>query len=154
MAKVIRYSLAAVCFAASIGCLALWWRSITVSDEIFGPSIISSKQEVGFSAWQGLGRIHRTKNQALPTGTWVHSASRISESEREDKKSFVTKYGYFLAVEHGDDGLVLFFPLWYPALIFALAGVAVLRFRRQFSIRSALICVSVVAALLGIAAIL
>jgi hypothetical protein len=43
----------------------------------------------------------------------------------------------------------LFFPLWYPALVFALAGVAALRFRRQFSIRSALVAVSVVAALLG-----
>lgn len=46
-------------------------------------------------------------------------------------------------------GNMTFFPLWYPALIFALTGVAALRFRRQFSIRSALICVSVVAALLG-----
>ena len=42
-----------------------------------------------------------------------------------------------------------YFPLWYPALIFALAGVGVLRFRRQFSIRSAFIAVSIVAALLG-----
>ena len=48
----------------------------------------------------------------------------------------------------------VYFPLWYPALIFALTGVAVLRFRRQFSIRSALIGLTVVAALLGIAAIL
>lgn len=40
-------------------------------------------------------------------------------------------------------------PLWYPALIFALAGVAVLRFRRQFSIRSAMIGLAVVAMLLG-----
>ena len=46
-------------------------------------------------------------------------------------------------------GRTVKFPLWYPALIFALAGVGVLRFRRQFSIRTALICVSVVAVLLG-----
>ncbi|QDT75734.1 hypothetical protein [Lacipirellula limnantheis] len=45
----------------------------------------------------------------------------------------------------------IFFPLWYPALVFALAGVGVLRFRRQFSIRSALICVSIVAVLLAMA---
>ncbi|MBA4106139.1 MAG: hypothetical protein C0485_10295 [Pirellula sp.] len=45
----------------------------------------------------------------------------------------------------------LLFPLWYPALIFALAGVAALRFRRQFSIRSALLALSIVAALLGMA---
>jgi hypothetical protein len=48
----------------------------------------------------------------------------------------------------------VFFPLWYLALIFALAGVGVLKFRRQFSIRSALVAVSVVAVLLGMAVIL
>ena len=46
------------------------------------------------------------------------------------------------------------FPVWYPALIFAIAGVAALRFRRQFSIRSALIATTVVAALIGMAAVL
>jgi hypothetical protein len=40
-------------------------------------------------------------------------------------------------------------PLWYASLVFAVAGVAALRFRRQFSIRSALMAVSVVATLLG-----
>jgi hypothetical protein len=49
----------------------------------------------------------------------------------------------------GSKATIIFFPLWYPALVFALAGVAALRFRRQFSIRSALVAVSVVAALLG-----
>jgi hypothetical protein len=48
----------------------------------------------------------------------------------------------------------IYFPLWYPALVFALAGVGVIRFRRQFSIRSALVEVTVVAALLGMAAAL
>jgi hypothetical protein len=47
----------------------------------------------------------------------------------------------------------IYFPLWYPALIFALADVGVLRFRRQFFNRSALVVVSVVAALLGMAVI-
>jgi hypothetical protein len=45
--------------------------------------------------------------------------------------------------------LMILFPLWYPALVFALAGVGVLRFHRHFSVRSALITISVVAALLG-----
>jgi hypothetical protein len=46
------------------------------------------------------------------------------------------------------------FAMWYPALVFALAAVAALRFRRQFSIRSALVAVTVVAALLGLVAAL
>ena len=122
-----------------------------VCDEILGPSIISSNKEVGFSAWQGPGRIHRIKNQAFPTGPWVHSTSRINESEREDKNSFVAKYGYFLAVEHGGDGKGVFFPIWHPALIFALAGVGALKFGRRFTLRSPIIATTVVAALLGMA---
>ena len=47
-----------------------------------------------------------------------------------------------------------FFPHWYPALILALANVGVFRLRRQFSIRSAMIGLAVVAALLGMAVIL
>ncbi len=46
---------------------------------------------------------------------------------------------------------MIYFPLWYPALIFALGGVGVLRFRRQLSIRLALVCLTVAAALLGMA---
>lgn len=51
----------------------------------------------------------------------------------------------------GVDEVGIWFPLWYPALLFALAGVGVICFRRQFSIRATLICVSVVALLLGMA---
>ena len=40
------------------------------------------------------------------------------------------------------------FPLWYPALVFALAAVAAIRIRR-FTLRSALVGMSVVAPLLG-----
>lgn len=47
-----------------------------------------------------------------------------------------------------------YFPLWYPALVSALVGVGVVRFRRQFSIRSALVAITVVAALTGMAVIL
>jgi hypothetical protein len=46
------------------------------------------------------------------------------------------------------------FPLWYPALIFALAGVGVLRLGRRFTLRSAIIATTVVAGLLGMAAVL
>ena len=41
------------------------------------------------------------------------------------------------------------FPIWYPALVFALAGVGALRIGQRFTIRSALIATTVVAALLG-----
>jgi len=47
-----------------------------------------------------------------------------------------------------------YFPLWYPVLIFALAGVGVLRLNRRFTLRSVIIAMTVVAVLLGMAVIL
>ena len=38
---------------------------------------------------------------------------------------------------------------WYPAIVFALAAVGVLRLGKPFTIRSALIATTVVAVLLG-----
>jgi hypothetical protein len=46
---------------------------------------------------------------------------------------------------------IFYFPPWYPALIFALAGVASLRLGRRFTLRSAIIATTVVAGLLGMA---
>jgi hypothetical protein len=57
-------------------------------------------------------------------------------------------------MRYGGSGIAVYFPLWYPALIFALSGVGVLRFRRQFSIRTALVATTVVAALVAMAVIL
>jgi hypothetical protein len=45
-------------------------------------------------------------------------------------------------------------PAWYPALIFALAGIGALRLGRRFTLRSAIIATTVVAGLLGVAVIL
>jgi hypothetical protein len=43
----------------------------------------------------------------------------------------------------------MYFPIWFPALVFALAAGAAIRLGRQFTLRSALVGMSVVAALLG-----
>ncbi|QDT72231.1 hypothetical protein [Lacipirellula limnantheis] len=48
----------------------------------------------------------------------------------------------------------VYFPLWYPALVFALTSVAALRLGRRFTIRSAIVATTVVAGLLGMAVIL
>ena len=139
MAKFVRYALAAVCFAASVGCLALWWRSMTHMDQVGGP--IGSAYVFHFLTSQGSGVVGLHYLQRVDSIDWAVRSRPISKTLRVPKpaSSFGTK----------DDNA--YFPLWYPALIFALAGVAALRFRRQFSIRAALITVSVVAALLGIA---
>jgi hypothetical protein len=43
MLNYIRYTLAALCLAASVGCLALWWRSITTYDSVAGPILSGDK---------------------------------------------------------------------------------------------------------------
>lgn len=152
MAKFIRYSLATVCFAASIGCLALWIRGLLspwcVAFEIFNSvasgQVIIGEGDVsirhysfpsGLTVPQGIGVSHyyRVPMAQMPNG------AAAAQAEIESRGMF------------GQIGNMVFFPLWYPAIIFALAGVAALRVSRQFSIRSALIAVSVVAALLGMA---
>ncbi|WP_145434224.1 hypothetical protein [Lacipirellula limnantheis] len=45
----------------------------------------------------------------------------------------------------------IYFPHWYPALIFALASVGALRFGRRFTLRSAILATTVVAGLLWMA---
>jgi hypothetical protein len=47
------------------------------------------------------------------------------------------------------DGVSAHFPLWFPALVFTLAGVASLILDRRFTLRSAIIATAVVAGLLG-----
>jgi hypothetical protein len=47
-----------------------------------------------------------------------------------------------------------FFPLWYPALSFALFGVAALKLGCRFTLRWAIIATMVVAGVLGMTLIL
>ncbi|WP_152101008.1 hypothetical protein [Lacipirellula parvula] len=50
---------------------------------------------------------------------------------------------------HQTPAAEMHFPLWYPALVFALAALSAVRLGRRFTLRSALVGTSVVAALLG-----
>ena len=130
----LRYALATVCFAASVGCcimLLLSWSGLASID-----IPISKGRTIEVKLWLGEFRMRIDQPRS----------SRLSAQPVAER---VSDGGRFVLTRRG-----VYFPLWYPALIFALAGVGVLRFRRQFSIRSALICVSVVAALLGMAVVL
>ena len=134
----LRYALATVCFAASVGCLGL---GVTATDAFYAH------------------RVYHTKSASLVVSTslgnaqlaWIERSTVPGSTLDLQIRSALTggaplgQYSSQLTAR----GLRL--PLWYIALIFALAGVGVLRFRRQFSIRSALVAVSVVAALLGMA---
>ena len=153
MLTTLRYALAAVCFAASVGCLALWWRSATTSDSWNGPHIVNAHRELGLRTWVGLFKASISSVRSDPVEPWHYASSEISESEREFKSQYVASFRYFGAL-HYYGGVDIHFPIFYPAIIFALAGVASLRLGRRFTIRSAIIATTVVAGLLGIAAAL
>ena len=136
MMRVIRYALATMSFAASVGCLALWWRSIERHDSL---AFAVGKRAVFCDTLQSQVAVSYLTYASAHPAQWRHLSADIDDEGRVNMP-----YRRFAKI-----GQVITVPLWYPALIFALAGVGVLRFRRQFSIRSALVVVSVVAALLG-----
>lgn len=144
MAKGIRYCLALLCFAASVVCLALWGCGYE-----YTAGIDPGGWYATFSGSRGLGCISIDFYDTSLTERTILSVSVLNRSNEPWFGEAMVARGRFGAINGG-----ICFPLWYPTLLFFLSGVAVLRVRRQFSIRSALTCVSVVAALLGMAVIL
>ena len=142
MLTFLRFALATICFAASVGCLALWWRSEIKRDLLIVPSW-NQTTVLFLKSRLGTGSIGAVRLQSRAASLeWKYSAGTIEDTDRQYRGM------RFLAYRSG-----VSFPLWYPALIFALAGVASLRLGR-FTIRSAIIATSVVAVLLGMAVIL
>lgn len=151
MASYPRYALAIVCLAASVGCLALWvWTSIHRTSRLAAIYPAASRT-VYFMANDGditVGLGHPLTTRQTARGVRF-AAVIMDEQEIRGLQEWRLEFGRFSYAN-----LASRCPTWYPALIFTLAGVGVLRFRRQFSIRSALVCLSVVAALLGMVVVL
>jgi hypothetical protein len=146
MLTYLRYALSTFCFAASVGCLALWWRSMTFLDRVVGPAYPSyGLQAESFHGTAAATWIADDAGQLAVKG-WVRLPPVAGQPwltllAIEDRGFFGVNREWQTA----------FFPLWYPALIFALAGVAALRLGRRFTLRSAIIAMTVVAGLLGMA---
>jgi hypothetical protein len=150
MLTYLRYTLATFCFAASVACLALAWD--TIANKLHWTAMyVSPSYNFYLRAACGTGNVE-LRRRILPgdslIGEWHVQCStfrgrsaRPPWTEGQQSAFGRTRMGFF-------------FSLWYPAFLFALAGVGALRFRRQFSIRSAFIAVAVVAALLGMPVIL
>jgi len=142
MITYLRYALTTFCFAASVGCLALWWRSEKYTDLVISPFAISPERNHTVTSKDGLLEFSHYLHEGQ-AAAWSIISLPIAEDawtpDRSDDEWFGRRGGNF------------WFPLWYPALIFALAGVAALRVSRRFTLRSAIIATTVVAGLLGMA---
>jgi hypothetical protein len=159
MLKSLRYALATFCFAASVGCLGLWWRSFNTRDLVlidliaethcvldsYGGEAFVECSEYTFDApWQRQISHHAmSDDQSL----FYSARSAVEFDEIINESNGIKNEGRF---EFRSNSMK--FPLWYAALIFTLAGVAAMRFGRRFTLRSAIIATTVVAGLLGMAA--
>ncbi|MBA4107933.1 MAG: hypothetical protein C0485_19550 [Pirellula sp.] len=146
MMRFIRYALATLCCAASVGFLGLWiWTAICNTRQT-SVAFQAAGWTSNFVVDNGTATFYVGKG--LVNGRWEFD-SRDLGSNRSPLSLANHRRGYFVAFANG-----VHFPLWYAALIFALAGVASLRLGRRFTIRSAMIATTVVAGLLGMAVIL
>ena len=146
MLTYIRYALATVCFAASVGCLVLWgWstnhKCVTlgrIPPSFFGGAIVTN----GFGAIL-FYRVNPDYGYEWKFHEWQFHVTEFAPSSGvlETSERFSTsKIAYH-------------FPLWFPALVFGLASVGILRVGR-FTIRSVLIATTVAAVLLGMVVML
>ena len=142
MLTYLRYALATFCFAASVGCLALWIWSISQHNRILGASWYSDGRTIHASVNCGDTVVSLAPRNPLP----FHSRLQFRSATLRDLGHVESRPGHFGMRRSG-----VYFPLWYPALIFALAGVAAQRLGRRFTLRSAIIATTVVAGLLGMA---
>jgi hypothetical protein len=145
MIRFIRYALATFCFAASVGCLALWWRSEMVRDLTVIPNAVCPQRILAVYSKDSLLDFSHDSRPNLFAEWFVESVPISEDAFTQDRSDD----GWF-----GRRRSHVWFPIWYASLIFGFAGVGILRFRRQFSIRSALVATTVVAALIGMAVIL
>jgi hypothetical protein len=121
MAKFIRYALATVCFAASVGCLALWRRSYQASDRF--ESTLPGMRSHEFAAWTYDGNLILTSEPTLtpnPVGLrWSINRIGWGQDLIDEDMAYQGCFGRL-------NDLGPYCPLWYPTLVFALAGVAAL----------------------------
>lgn len=150
MLKYLRYALATVCFAASVGCLAVWgWtvsdESIQVTVKYFHKTNDADRTILLIANnMQGTAIVSKHEQSFVDQG-WKAEVRKKSPEIIARNRSILDVNGWFFTRNE-----YVYFPLWSPALIFALAGVVALRLSGRFTIRSALIATTVMAVLLGI----
>ena len=148
MLKYLRYALATFCFVASVGYLALWGWSLANPEMLVAARCCINQTGLGTQVYGG-GMCFYSRQRPGGCPIFYYTVRRIGNLPLV---TFGT--GGFDGHRFGHGGGMYGFPIWYAALIFALAGVASLRLGHCFTIRSAIVATTVVAVLLGMAVIL
>lgn len=148
MAKLIRYTLAAIFLTTSIASLALWaWTTTHQTQRLRAryvtKSMTSTFQAIGGIAYASFGKGRPLRQTS--TNSWNVEAKTLHGLDDDFYVAYIRSYGVFHVSSRS-----LHFPLWYAALLFALAAFAAICVRR-FTIRSLFIATTIVAALLAMA---
>jgi hypothetical protein len=139
MMRFLRYSLATICFAASVACLLLWWRSTTHID--YMKSLRTSVAHPAFMAKSLRGRIVVDLGHiACRSAGWRFVSKPIppSVAALEPRRSA-------FGIESEFDIITVRFPTWLPAIVFAVASIIAIRIPFKFSLRLLLTVMTIVA---------
>lgn len=152
MSKLIRYALAFPCFAACVGSLALWGWSASHDNQRVTVTYRMATKAASVSLVGGVAHLNFRQgnfNAKRFRNGLIFESINLYGIDTQFYPAYIQTFGLIGRYKNQ-----IHFPLWYAALAFTLAGVGALRFRRQFSIRSALVAMGVVAALQGMVAVL
>ncbi len=120
-----------------------------MSERLFGQTS-GPKDAFTVEAREGFLLTYRLPNGSAPAlfeSNGPFWSQPRSDLWNESLHRTVRDEGRFIGYNYG-----VVFPLWYPTLVFGLAGVAAVRFGRRFTLRSAIIATTIVAGLLAMAA--
>jgi len=142
MLTYLRYALATICFALSVACLGLWGLSSLRSDKVDYVTLPVPPRTLAVQTCGG-GAVIWLEDAKRPLGWHASPLTSIAKAIFAEQ---LREQGRFGTINSS-----VFFPLWYPALVFALAlaSVSILRLGRRFTLRSSIIATTVVAGLLG-----
>jgi hypothetical protein len=151
MLTYLRYALATCCFVASVGCLALWGSTAREHGTYYTIQLRTPDSIMQLNAREERAVFNLFASPSDPTAA-IGWDMRIVSDPREEWDEWFHEYPpQEMFGELPFAGHAFYCPLWYPALVFALAGVGALRLGRRFTLRSAIIATTVVAGLLGMA---
>lgn len=147
MLKFTRLAAFVVLALLSVTFVGLWIRSFYWFDAGMGPSYLWPDRELGVFSRVGILEIGLVDvGMTTPRSRWSFSSHRISQQEEEFFAKHPQKW-YFRAVDPTKWGLSC--PTWFPGAITGLLAIAVVRFNRHFSVRSAMFATTAIAILLG-----
>lgn len=147
MLKFARLAVFVVLALLSVAFVAVWLRSFYFKDAGMGPSYVWSDRDFGVFSYDGKLDVGLVDvGMTTPRPLWSFGSHRISQEEEEYFAKHPQKW-YFRAVDRTEWELCC--PTWFPGAIAGLLAIAVLRFNRRFSVRSAMLATTASAILLG-----